>query len=60
MNLALPFYELPDAELDAFLEGIDRELDALFLDEVHASLTAQREAAGAGLEGAAAAGKTAA
>jgi hypothetical protein len=42
VNLELPFYELPDAELDAFLERIDRELDALFLDDVQGSIEAIR------------------
>ena len=43
MNLELPFYELPDAELDAFLARIDGELDALFLDDVQGTLEAIRE-----------------
>lgn len=38
MNLELPFDELPPSELDAYLAQIDRELDALFLDEVGANL----------------------
>jgi hypothetical protein len=38
VNLELPFPELPDSELDAYLDRIDRELDALFLDEVKDSL----------------------
>ncbi len=42
MNLELPFYELPDAELDAYLAKIDQELDALFLDDVKDTLEAIR------------------
>ncbi len=38
MNLELPFYELPDAELDAYLARIDQELDALFLEDVKDTL----------------------
>lgn len=38
MNLELPFYQLPDAELDAYLDRIDGELDALFLGEVAGTL----------------------
>lgn len=38
MNLELPFYQLPDAELDAYLDRIDHQLDALFLDDVRATL----------------------
>ncbi|HEX9052548.1 MAG TPA: hypothetical protein VF841_18625 [Anaeromyxobacter sp.] len=34
MNLDLPFPKADPAALDALLEGIDEELDALFLDEV--------------------------
>ena len=41
MNLELPFAEMPPSELDALLADIDRELDALFLDEVDAHLEAQ-------------------
>jgi hypothetical protein len=40
VNLELPFDELPDSELDAYLARIDRELDALFLDEVEDNLAA--------------------
>ena len=42
MNLELPFDELPDADLDALLERIDRELDALFLDDVQETIEAIR------------------
>ena len=42
MNLELPFYELPDSELDAFLARIDGELDALFLDDVQETIEAIR------------------
>jgi hypothetical protein len=42
VNLELPFYELPDAELDAYLARIDQELDALFLDQVQDNLEAIR------------------
>jgi hypothetical protein len=42
VNLELPFYELPDAELDAYLDRIDRELDALFMDEVQGTLEGLR------------------
>jgi hypothetical protein len=34
VNLELPFEELAPSELDAYLAQIDRELDALFLEEV--------------------------
>ncbi len=34
MNLELPFPDPPTPELDEYLARIDRELDALFLDEV--------------------------
>lgn len=40
MNLELPFYELPDAELDAYLDRIDQELDGLFLDAVKETVEA--------------------
>lgn len=42
MNLELPFYQLPDAELDAYLERIDQQLDALFLDAVSGALETRR------------------
>jgi len=42
VNLELPFDELPDAALDALLERIDRELDALFLDDVQETIEAIR------------------
>jgi hypothetical protein len=42
VNLELPFYQLPDAELDAYLERIDGELDALFLDAVAETFQAVR------------------
>ena len=42
MNLDLPFEAPAPAELDAQLARIDRELDALFLDEVQAALAALR------------------
>ncbi len=42
MNLELPFSDLTDAELDAYLAQIDERLDALFLDEVQAKLNAAR------------------
>jgi hypothetical protein len=41
VNLELPFYELPDAELDAYLARIDEQLDALFLDDVQGALEAE-------------------
>lgn len=34
MNLDLPFPDGERSELDEYLSAIDRELDALFLDEV--------------------------
>ncbi len=40
MNLELPFSDVSDTELDAYLARIDEELDALFLDEVKGSLEA--------------------
>jgi hypothetical protein len=42
VNLELPFHEVTDAELDTYLDRIDRELDALFLDEVQGRLEALR------------------
>ena len=42
MNLELPFDELPPSELDAYLARIDRELDALFMDEVETTLDVLR------------------
>ncbi len=42
MNLELPFYQLPDAELDAYLDRIDQQLDALFLDAVSDLVEARR------------------
>lgn len=42
MNLELPFYQLADEELDAYLERIDHELDALFLDAVTDTLQVLR------------------
>ncbi len=50
MNLVLPFDELAPSELDAYLARIDHELDALFLDEVEATverLRAERPSAAA-------------
>ncbi len=50
MNLDLPFDQLPPSELDDYLARIDRELDALFLDEVESTLAllrAERPAADA-------------
>jgi hypothetical protein len=47
MNLVLPFDELAPSELDAFLAEIDRELDALFLDEVDGTLEVLRGERGA-------------
>jgi hypothetical protein len=44
VNLELPFEQAEPDELDAFLARIDQELDALFLDEVSATL--ERSAAG--------------
>jgi hypothetical protein len=38
VNLELPFVELAPSELDAYLAEIDRELDALFLEEVDGAL----------------------
>ncbi len=38
MNLELPFTDPDVSALDEFLEGIDEELDALFLDEVDGQL----------------------
>ncbi len=34
MNLELPFSESDSTDLDEYLAEIDRELDALFLDEL--------------------------
>ncbi len=34
MNLELPFPEADSTALDAYVEAIDEELDALFLEEV--------------------------
>lgn len=48
MNLDLPFPDTDDEALDAYLAGIDRELDALFLDEVDGvlrRLSAERDVA---------------
>ena len=42
MNLELPFEEVPASELDEYLARIDRELDALFLDEALQSLERAR------------------
>lgn len=42
MNLELPFYQLPEPELDAYLDRIDEQLDALFLDAVRPTLEAPR------------------
>ena len=42
MNLDLPFDAPAPAELDAQLARIDREVDALFLDDVQATLAAPR------------------
>jgi hypothetical protein len=44
VNLELPFEQAEPDELDAYLARIDQQLDALFLDEVAASLA--RSAAG--------------
>ena len=38
MNHLLPFDELAPCELDEYLARIDRELDALFLDEVDGTI----------------------
>ncbi len=38
MNLDLPFAETDPAALDAYLEDIDRQLDALFVDAVRGEL----------------------
>ena len=38
MNHLLPFDELAPCELDEYLARIDRELDALFLDDVAETL----------------------
>ncbi len=38
MNLLLPFDEVAPCVLDEYLARIDRELDALFLDDVQANL----------------------
>ena len=48
MNLDLPLPVADDTALDDYLAGIDRELDALFLDEVDGvlrRLTAERDVA---------------
>lgn len=42
MNLDLPFDQLPPSELDEYLAQIDRELDALFLDDVAETLKVLR------------------
>jgi hypothetical protein len=38
INLELPFDQIAPSELDAYLAEIDRELDALFLEEVGGTL----------------------
>jgi hypothetical protein len=43
VNLELPFDVSPELDLDTFIAKMDQELEALFLDEVAASL--QRPAA---------------
>jgi hypothetical protein len=40
VNLELPFSDVCDTELDAYLARIDEQLDALFLDEVKGTLEA--------------------
>jgi hypothetical protein len=42
VNLELPFEALDAPELDEYLARIDRELDALFLDEVEDALAILR------------------
>ena len=51
MNLDLPFAEVDAAALDEGFAGVDRELDALFLEEVAVTLIrldAERGIAAAG------------
>lgn len=43
MNLDLPFDDTDPAELDAHLTKIDRELDALFLNEIEGELERLRQ-----------------
>ncbi len=38
MNLELPFYEVPAADVHDYLARMENELDALFLGEVERSL----------------------
>lgn len=42
MNLDLPFVEPERSPLDEYLAAMDRELDALFLEEVNGVLTQVR------------------
>lgn len=43
MNLELPFVAVDASELDEYLARIDRDLDALFLDDVAGTLERLRE-----------------
>lgn len=43
MNLELPFVEVDAKDLDEHLARIDRDLDALFLDDVAGTLERLRE-----------------
>jgi hypothetical protein len=53
VNLDLPFDQLPPSELDDYLARIDRELDALFLDDVQVTVEQLRAEAPAAAEHAA-------
>lgn len=53
MNLELPFDPIAPSELDELLAAIDRELDALFLDDVQQTVEALRSERDAGAEAAA-------
>lgn len=51
MNLELPFDDRGPSELDEHLARIDRQLDALFFEELEGTLErlrAERDAGGAG------------
>jgi hypothetical protein len=53
VNLLLPFDELAPCVLDEYLARIDRELDALFLDDVQVTVEQLRAEAPAAAEHAA-------
>lgn len=43
MNLELPFMQADTSELDEYLARVDRDLDALFLDDVAGTLEQLRD-----------------